>query len=421
MLIIIINLLCLKISRDIFDEYTHLNSIFLFFWSIQVAIGCLFSRGTGLNLYGFIWIISISVLFFTGGIFTNRIFKNTTLSKKDYNLTKKSNQSLKLLIFYFTIGIFHTLYVLKLYGFSIEDISSYESLRTIIVKIVVSRYNGESINDLVKSNTLVFVYLTPLVAGFQYYFSDKMTKYLLVILSILPCFFVLLIENTKAPVVAASILFLIGLYTSHLHTFGKSIRITSKILIICTLCTFLILTILYISMLIRIGRYDSSAISHVNKSFINYAVGHIFAFDNWFSDTENISLTLGKNTFSGIVDFLGISSRDNGLYLNYYINDFIHTNVYTYFRPSLEDFGVYTASFFFFSLGTISSITFNIVKGGGGPASITILSFIMFYCFFYPASAWAYMSLTTCFIYFYFHLKFLNILHIRKQKIIIST
>lgn len=103
--------------------------------------------------------------------------------------------------------------------------------------------------------------------------------------------------------------------------------------------------------------FNSENISKIYNSFIIYAFGGLGSFTYYLNTVfSNEYLTLGRYTFSSLYQLLGIHGQEIGVYEQYlpmYASRTEVTNVYTAFRPLLEDFGFLGASLFMYFLGFI--------------------------------------------------------------------
>ena len=73
-----------------------------------------------------------------------------------------------------------------------------------------------------------------------------------------------------------------------------------KTIIIFCVLFILLLSLLAVTMVLRLGEWNIEAFEIVRNKLGNYIFGHIPAFDNWFSNNiGNFNISLGKQTFVG--------------------------------------------------------------------------------------------------------------------------
>jgi oligosaccharide repeat unit polymerase len=139
-------------------------------------------------------------------------------------------------------------------------------------------------------------------------------------------------------------------------------------------------------------------------NFKVYLLGGISAFDSELKNPENLPLGFGKYSFSALYDLLGIAENKLGVYTKYYpIAADLPTriNIFTSFRPLIDDFGIIGGGIFMFILGLIGGISYNKALNGNLPflATLIVLYGYLFHtpllaitvhtsivlCFFVPA------------------------------------
>jgi oligosaccharide repeat unit polymerase len=151
--------------------------------------------------------------------------------------------------------------------------------------------------------------------------------------------------------------------------FGKRI----VVILLVIICIF------FLGQLLREQTFviDQEIIQAQLLNFKYYAFGGMSAFgyylDNRIGDED---LTGGRYTFSSIYQLLGIHAQEMGIYNQYLpatYDGFVNVNIYTAFRPMIEDFGLFGAVMFMFSLGLISSIGFRLALRG----SLSAIAFVI--------------------------------------------
>lgn len=397
LIIIFINqFLLIKSSRVEFSP----SWVIFYFWTLQVVlIRILFfsNQWNGLGLV-FIQLCILVYCFFYE--FSSSFFRSEVAD---------SPASIKKTLLFFLglvscfLGIVSSLYFSFLNGIRLSDFLSLEGILEINNRLANLRYSGKSNNDLIHSILQIFVAFTPMLFGYIFGISGKKWT---IPFALFPALLAVLLENTKATLIASLVLwfgfFLVGYYSINF----KFPVITKKSILYLILSFLVVVILLLFSMMLRIGRIDKVSLEIVLQKFLSYAFGHIIAFDNWFasyvSADDPHTLTWGKYTFFSIFDRLNIAQRPQGVYEDYVNVNQISTNVYTLFRGLVEDFGVSGTIFTFVLLGTLSGYSVQSIKKVSyfGPIFQVIVAFIYTFFMYYIVSILTYTTYFCAFALF---------------------
>lgn len=129
---------------------------------------------------------------------------------------------------------------------------------------------------------------------------------------------------------------------------------------------------------------DSSRMDNTNESFSVYTFGGVSGFSTYLDtmySSDNL-LTGGRYTFSSMYDMLGIAKAETGVYDQYLkVSPKNTANIYSIFRPLMEDFGVFGMILWAFVLGVVANLNFEKSLKGSLIAvslSISIYIYLMF-------------------------------------------
>ncbi|GAB3902920.1 hypothetical protein GCM10028826_01300 [Mucilaginibacter boryungensis] len=129
---------------------------------------------------------------------------------------------------------------------------------------------------------------------------------------------------------------------------------------------------------------NNSKIEDTSASFSVYAFGGVAGFAAYLNTIRPYSenLTYGRYTFSSLYDILGIARSEPGVYNQYLkVSPSLTGNIYSIFRPLMEDFGVVGLMIWALLLGLVSNYFFtNSLKGSLISISycITLYTYMMF-------------------------------------------
>ena len=133
--------------------------------------------------------------------------------------------------------------------------------------------------------------------------------------------------------------------------------------------------------------------------------------DMWYTTYTPAELAWGSKTFMGISNLLGIEERVQGIYpeyLNIGKNGFYGiSNVYTIFRPLVEDVGEAGTMVVMFFMGFISNYSFkNIIAHKKVFVNqVVIIAIFAYLMWSFVASFYAYTSYLAMFFLIYFILR----------------
>lgn len=383
--------------------------LFCAFWTLQFLISYALFQETSWTLETPIWLIFSFIFAFTGQYVGFQVFRKYYDSKNRSALTISINTQLakKLLIVYVLLGLLYSVKNLIVHGFSLSSFSSLTEMAEMNNSIAVDRYGGggNQLHGVLDSILLTFVYFAPVVAGALLPYLNSRNEKLLIWTSFLPALLILLSENTKSVFIAVIIFFSCAYLTSSINLNGKLRIEPAKVITVCVLAVSAIILLLF-SMMLRIGSLDSATLHIVLLKFGNYAFGHVAAFDywlpsNWLPDT----LGLGYYSLIGVSRFLISGTRVQGMYLDYYRGEELTTNVYTYFRGLVQDFGAVWTLIVIAALFAIAGYSYCSVKNGKHSSRLCGVLLLCSYCaiFYYIVSVFSYLSFILIFPLYAFH------------------
>jgi len=238
-------------------------------------------------------------------------------------------------------------------GTSFKVFFSIEELISNAVAASVARYH-EDFNPAFRTRIMLcFLYLSGFLAGWLVAQSDRRVRFLEALLAFLPAVAWMVLLTTKA-----SVLFWLVFALAGFLSFATKGALKRSLGLIIALPVLLggLLALLFWTQLSRYGG-DMAEAKYVYSNFLVSAVGHVFAFREWF-DREFVWLptTFGTASFAGVAEVLGGAVRKAGLYgyADIYVGD-ASTNVYSALRPLVEDVGVVFALIFFLLIGLIGT------------------------------------------------------------------
>jgi oligosaccharide repeat unit polymerase len=396
LLIFIILIVLLLFKMHIF----HPAGLFAIVW-IAFCIGSIATLGSRYSFpfKGVTWIL-LSVLLYI----LPQAFFSLKYSEEKQNTSKIPNISWGMLLCFIALAFGSVVFNMVKNGILINALGSFSSLLNISHSLAVLRYSGKVSSSTIEQILNLFIYVSPLCCGYSFVYANDRKKKMVCFVSIVPVLLLVLITNAKLALIAYVILFFIGFYVSYLNK-NKSyfkVKLNLKIILLGLAAAGIFFVLIYLSFLLRVGTTDIDPNIIITK-IGEYAFGHIQGFDTWYSSIKanTVDYGLGINTFLAISSRLGVAEKVSGIYT------FIPgscTNVYTQFRPLIEDWGMVLSLFWILALGIITVATCNtmIQKDKANIGSQVLLSMILFWDLYFIASAWVYTSYIFIFFVFAF-------------------
>lgn len=364
---------------------------------------------------GFFWLAAAIFVFALGSYLMRRRYLSfhpvgrsvTRASAGGYEVYDSRMMKIILIILLLLSLIQPLSFVYRL-GYGIPDFFSLHKLLEMNAAAANARYVSKSY--LTSAFTQVFlalVYLLPMIGGWNIIFSKRAATRVLCVCTIAPSLLVLLTQNTKAAFIGSALLFLSSLITARYQKTGAFFRLRAKSLFFLIPIAAVFLLLNYISFFLRNGDISLSLFVEINNKVLNYLLGQIPAFNSWFSGSFTASgSTFGLKTFYALPDALGLMKRNPGIYTVKLVTAHLNTNVYTAFRPLVEDFTAIGALVVLFLAGALSGFCFERLRAGRARClDLVFLTSLYFYIFYaFITSPWAYVSYTAAVILFFGYL-----------------
>lgn len=240
-------------------------------------------------------------------------------------------------------------------------------------KYAVLRGNESLEYGLTGTLSIFFTYFSSLLGGvIAYYKKTSGKKLVCFLLAVLPSLFVMLTQSSKLIFMVAVLLYIAStllmkiLSSNHsMFNFSGGIKIVA--------ISLLILPLIIIAFTSREGYNDfdtsGEALDILLPAINSYLFGSLYAFSDFFayyfgmssSSLYNIEYyNLGYYTFKSVFDsFGGTKVFPAGFYSdNYDFNGVLSTNIFTFFRGLIQDFGCIGSLFFMYFFGFIFHFSF---------------------------------------------------------------
>jgi oligosaccharide repeat unit polymerase len=258
-------------------------------------------------------------------------------------------------------GFFAIITMMIAHGFGFSDLLSPSKIILLSNEAYASKVKGEFSPPLLYSILISIFYSSCIFAGIQY--SNNIKSSRIVFLPFLVGILIMFVETTKAPFLYTLILWIGGYFSAKAfegstELFSKKFKKIVKRLFIAILLLFIISSINRYNLL---ENSNKNIFSLILMKFQIYFFGGLSSFNDWFLNVYTFSsfdIGFGKYTF-------GVFDKERGVFSDFtkFENNY-STNIYTYFRHLIVDFGVIGGLLFHFLIGFVLSIIYRLVQSG---------------------------------------------------------
>ena len=357
-LTILFSLYIIMFVRKKFHSFSP-ASLFTFFWTSQILFMVIFWSGFLYFKYVGLLYILLCLFCFDLGYCVQLQTKPARIS----NVSIKYNGNKTRLLYYYVLALsfFALIYDIFNHGFSLQNLFDLNSFMEMSNQNSVERYSGEDAGGIMERLLGVNTYACAIIGGMSYYFFDG-RKRIYPYIALLPLIIGGVVTSAKMGIITGTFLWLIGLLLVS-QLMDKQIRLNYKKIFFVIIGIIVFFALLIIVMMFRIGTFDIDTMYIVFGKMISYSLGHLPAFDLWFTSHEDVlpELTGGGKTFYGITNSLGLLKREGGIFIDpvEVSIDGDSTNVFTIYRFFVEDFGMIGTLPFLFVMGMVCRLIYN--------------------------------------------------------------
>ena len=385
--------------RSFTGTWLNPGAFFALFWCFAGILPLILAPDDPVTLQAIAWLLAASIAVGLGSLIGNWGFKTrriaTPAQSTDRELVAFGTVCLVAVI----LGIgSNVAFIAGTPGISFSDVFDIEKLVVVSNQAYFARYldTGAPPPPRFSQALLPFVYLAPAVGGVVFQLRHDLKWKLLGVVSFLPAIAVTILQTTKAAFLFALIFWLSSYFAMRLRQ-GK-LGVFTRAHILSALGAGAVVIIFFFGVgLARLATTDVTLAHVVYTKLVTSAFGHMTVFSQWFGEylSAPFSPTFGKVTFSGPLELLGFGQRIPGLFEN--IVDLVAgeaSNIYTGFRPLIQDFTIPGALTILTLLGVVGGVGFRLVAAGKWSA-FPLLMIAYVTIFWTPITwFWIYNSLT---------------------------
>lgn len=374
------------------------GSFFSLFWCFAGIIPLVLAPHEPVGVNAVFWLIAAAIAVSLGGIVGNGGLKTRVLAHPAPATDLELNIFATVLSVAVLLGMGSNLAFLRALGIPLSDVFDIQKLVVVSNQAYFRSYAeaGAPPPPAISQALLPFVYLAPALGGIFFEMSRARFGKLVGLVSFAPAVAVTILQTTKAAVLFAMVLWLSGYFATRLR-FGKLAVFTKGHMTVAAVAGSFLTMFFFAVSLARLASTDVSLLNVVLLKLISGAFGHMTVFSQWLTEYWNqpFNPTLGTVTFAGPLEMLGFSQRIPGLFdsiVELVVGE--TSNIYTAFRPLIQDFGIPGALTILTLLGVIGGAGFRMVASGRW-SGMPLLLIAYVTIFWTPITwFWIYNSLT---------------------------
>ena len=378
--------------------WLHPASLFPMWWSFAAILPMIVAYQEPVSPWAVVWVIGASLAVAlgavagNGGLTTHRTLKPPRAGKLEQQLLSWP------MLIALVLGMGSSIAFALSAGVSVSDLTDISKLVVVSNQMYVARYAeaGAASPPLISQALLPFVYLAPVMGGMVFVLRRPARWKALALATMLPAIAVTVLQTTKAAVLFAASLWLCSYFATRLRVGNLKVYTRGHMIVAAVLGV--VVTVFFFGVgLARMAATDTSLAAVVRVKLITAAFGHMSVFSQWLNDYwgQWYEPTLGAYTFAGPLELLGFQQRVPGIFGN--VVELIAgetSNIYTGFRPLIQDFSIPGAIAILGLLGFVGGASYRSVAGGNAGAVPVLIAAYMTILWTPITWFWIYNSLT---------------------------
>lgn len=350
---------------------------------------------------------------------------NSWISDSFYLSQKSQNASwttlrfkfryLSVFVFLFVlIALFNDWLILRFYSRNIFSLLSLSLLAELSSEASVARYNLELFPSYIRLLSFSY-FFSSLLGGTLFVVSGKFFfKKILSFLPFLPSLIYVLMTTAKANFLFCLVLWIGSFLGSFVVLKPFKIKVFSLMnLLSVAIASIVFYTWFVMIAILRTGKiellgsfYNNDVVQSKSYSFFG---GYLIGLSAWIDDSLlnnefGSDLSLGKYTFAGLFQLLGVSNREAGLVREFQTFSDFNSNVYTFFRFIIMDYGLLGSTLVFLILGFVFSLAYHFARKKKFIFSLPLSMFYSMVLWSHTVSLFVYNTVILSFILLFAYL-----------------
>ncbi len=384
--------------RALSGTWLQPSAFFALWWCFAGILPLILAPNEPVGPNAIAWLIVSSMAVSAGAAAGNWGFRTRLIARSSTATDRETRLFAIILIAAIVLGIGSNVAFVAGSSVSLSEVLDIEKLVVVSNQLYIQRYaeTGAPPPPPFSQALLPFVYLAPAVGGILFVLTREIRWKLLALASFIPAVAVTVLQTTKAAVLFSMVLWFSTYFATRLR-FGNLAVFTRGHILVAGLVGATVTAFFFAVGLARMASTDTSLLNVVLVKLLTSAFGHMTVFSQWLAEywREPFGPSMGKVTFAGPLEMLGYSQRIPGLFDS--VVDLMageSSNIYTGFRPLIQDFTIPGALVILVLLGFIGGTGFRLVAAGRWSAvPLLIIAYVTI--FWTPITwFWIYNSLT---------------------------
>lgn len=343
------------------------SAFFPLLWCVAGILPLILAPSEPVGPNAMVWLIAASISVSLGAVAGNHGFKTRINVRPSLATDRELLVFESIVVIAFILGMASNVAFLAGSRIPFSDLLDIERLVVVSNQLYVGRFADVAPEPPRLSQALLpFVYLAPLAGGILFVLRREKRWKVAAILSFAPALGVTILQTTKAAVLYSLMFWLSGYFAARLRA-GRLAVFTKSHLVVAAVVGAVMTTLFFATSFARLASPDASMLNVVIAKLFTSAFGHMSVFSQWLADywSAPFAPSFGTVTFSGPLELLGYGHRIPGLFeqvINLVIGEM--SNIYTAFRPLIQDFTIPGALALLAVLGFVGGLGFRLVCAG---------------------------------------------------------
>ena len=380
------------------------SSLFALIWNVVIIFSILSAPDYYFSVKGIALIQLFIIAFFAGGQLVNYSSPSKITPIENNILPQINKQDEKVMLIGIVSGVLAFILLLKDAGLSVSEALNPVNIKAASFDMTVDRYNGVRLSSTIML-LLTVSYLASFVAGKVLAGNTNHRIKVIIAALILPIVFFTIVYTSRS-VLLYMLVIIAGSYFAHKPLFirGKPVLL-NKVNLLLGLLIFVSLVVVFV--ISQASRMDMNLTRGNQLAFLaNYLrvwfSGNISGWCSWLTMSHDTAYSKGFISLAGLSEWLGVLHRKVGIYdIAIDVNKKMEfSNIYTFFRYIIDDFGITGSLLFFLVLGFASHHFFNQSVKGNLPGAALLSGIFALLIFSFITSIFAYNSILFAWIGF---------------------
>jgi len=355
------------VMRAVAGTWLQPAAFFALWWCVAGVAPLVFAPQEPVGPHAIVWLLAASVAVSCGALAGNGGLRTRRLQSLAAPTDREAKVFGFVVLVSVALGMGSNIAFLIGVGIPISDVLQLDRLVVVANQLYFVRYSENPPPPPPLAQALLsFVFLAPAAGGILFVLRRELRWKVLSLLAYLPAIAVTVLQTTKAAVLFALALWFSGYFATRLRL-GKLAVFTTGHFVAAAVITLIVTPFFFAVAIARLASTDVALAGGLTKKFLTYAFAHMTVFSQWLGEymSQPFEPTLGSVTFAGPLELFGYQERIPGLFetvIQLLTGD--TSNIYTAFRPLIQDFTIPGALVVLALLGFMGGIGFRFVAAG---------------------------------------------------------